>query len=103
MEHRIKIVNYVTAADVFFCILTHRIMLVQDKKGGVTELTAQLFQTSIIAFILFFMMVCAGVAVYAWKKVNIVPGSMEKMPEFPKLSFIVAVISIIIFTLYWMV
>ena len=103
MERRIEIVNWVTAADAFLCIILHRMLLVQSERGEVTALVANLFQISLIAFMLFFMAVCAGVAVYAWKKVNVVPGSMDKPPAFPKMSFTAAAVAIIIFTLYWMI
>ena len=49
------------------------------------------------------MMSIAGLAVYEWKKVSIEPGSMEKLPQFPKLSFAFAMLAAAVFTVYWIV
>ena len=101
MTERLKLINWLLVVDVVACIPAHRLVLAQSEKGEVTSFASSLFKTTVIAFLLLFMMCVAGVAVYEWKKVNIVPGSMEKMPPFPKLSFICAVLATAVFTVYW--
>ncbi len=101
MVNRLKLINWLLVLDVAICIPTHRLALSQSKKSGVSTSVAGLFRTTIIGFFLLFMMCVAGLAVYEWKKVSTEPGSMEKIPPFPKVSFVAAMIATALFTVYW--
>ena len=98
---RIRLVNFLTALAVLICIPAHILLLAQAEKGEVSELVKDVFQISLIAFIILFMAVCAGLAVYYWKKVSADPVSARKLPKYPKKSLIAAVLATVVFTVYW--
>ena len=101
MINRLKLINWLLVGDVAACIPAHRLVLAEAEKGEVSTFSGSLFKTTAIGFLLLFMMCIAGLAVYEWKKVNIEPGSMEKMPPFPKVSFFAAMAATAVFTVYW--
>ena len=103
MIERLKLINWLLVADVTVCIPAHRLLVSEQEKGSVSAFSTSLFNTTVIGFFLLFMMSIAGLAGYEWKKVSIEPGSMEKLPQFPKLSFAFAMLAAAVFTVYWIV
>lgn len=103
MRERLNLINCLAACDSVLAIISHRLLVNAAQKGEVPGWISSFFQVSMIAFVLLFMMVFAGLAVYGWKKANTDPAGLDKFPEFPKVSFGIAVAAIVVFTIYWMI
>ncbi|MBQ8281522.1 MAG: hypothetical protein IJZ25_03865 [Lachnospiraceae bacterium] len=102
MKERLNVIHWILVADVILCLVFHQVALAQNDSGEVSVFVANILQISIYGALLFIMATFAGIAVYFWKKME-VDGSVQKeKPEYPKTSFIAALVATVIFSIYWM-
>ena len=101
MKERLSLLHWMLVADTIICIVFHRIAIAQIANGKLTELVATVLQITIYGALLLIMAAFAGVAVWLWKKMGLEGKVTEEKIEFPRNSFIAAVISAVVFTLYW--
>lgn len=101
MKERLSLLHWMLVADTILCVIFHRIALVQIEDGKLTDLVSTVLQITIYGALLLIMATFAGVAVWLWKKMELQGKVTEEKAEFPRRSFIAAVIAAVVFTLYW--